>query len=72
MTCALWDELWVGTLRPRPRAPPSRPLGQQDPADLAAADLDALGLGGRGEGIQGPVRRRLGLGGGQQSLAALL
>jgi hypothetical protein len=38
-----------------------RTLGQQDAADLAALDLDAERLGGLGEGVQGPVGRRLGL-----------
>jgi hypothetical protein len=39
------------------------PISLQDAADLAAAGLDALGLGGVGQGIQGPMRRRLGIGG---------
>jgi len=39
------------------------PLGLQDAADLATAGLDALGLGRVGQRIQGPMRRRLGIGG---------
>ena len=63
MTCALWGELGVGAGGPGAGPPPARPFGKQDAADLAAAHPDALGLGGLGEGVQGPVRRRLGLGG---------
>jgi hypothetical protein len=33
----------------------------QDPADLAAADGDALGLGGSGQGVQGPLGWLVGL-----------
>jgi hypothetical protein len=33
----------------------------QDVADLAAADADALGLGGSGQGVQGPLRRLVGI-----------
>jgi hypothetical protein len=67
-----WGELGVGAGRPGAGPPPARPFGKQDAADLAAAHFDALGLGGLGEGVQGPVRRRLGLGGGQQPLTALV
>jgi hypothetical protein len=35
----------------------------QDAADLAAAGGDALGLGGSGQGVQGALRRLLGIGG---------
>ena len=58
-----WGELGVGAGGPGAGPPPARPFGKQDAADLAAAHADALGLGGLGEGVQGPVRRRLGLGG---------
>jgi hypothetical protein len=49
----------------------SAPLGHQDPADLAAADGDALGLGGGGQGVQGPLRRLLGLLGPVQAKGAV-
>jgi hypothetical protein len=49
----------------------SLPLRQQDPPDLAAADGDPLGAGGLGQGVQRPTRRRLGLVGCRQALAAL-
>jgi hypothetical protein len=45
----------------------SAPLGHQDPADLAAADGDALGPGG-GQGVQGPRSRLLLVNGGQGAL----
>src|SRR6266487_1843285 len=63
MTRALWGEVGVGALRPRPGTPPAGALAQQDLADLAAAHPDALGLSALGQGVQGPARRRLRLGG---------
>src|SRR5918994_924380 len=72
MTCALWGEVRVGAGRPRAGPPPAHPLADEDAADLAAAHPDALGLGGCGQGVQGPVRRRLGVRGRTQPLAALL
>jgi hypothetical protein len=67
-----FGEVWVAAGGPRAGPPPAHPFGQQDPAHLAAAHLDALGLGGLGERVQGPVRCRLGIGRRQESLAALL
>jgi hypothetical protein len=40
----------------------------KDPTDLAAADPDALGLGGRGQRVQGPLRRLLLVGRGQAAV----
>jgi hypothetical protein len=59
MTCAIWDELRVAAAGPRARTPPARPLGQQDAADLAAADGDAQLVGGLDHGVQGPLGRLL-------------
>jgi hypothetical protein len=53
-------ELRVAGLGPGARPAPADPLGPQDAADLAALHLDPERLGGLGEGIQGPVGRRLG------------
>src|ERR671911_1045818 len=72
MTCALWDEVRVGAGRPRAGAPPAHPLADEDAADLAAADPDALGLGGLRQRVQGPLRRRLGVLRRQEPLAALV
>jgi len=43
----------------------------QDPSDLAAADGDAFGLGGSGQGVKGPLRRLIGLLGPVQAEAAV-
>src|SRR4029453_9121340 len=59
MTCVLWDELRVGAAGARAGPPPAGPLGQQDAADLAAADGDAQLVGGLDQGVQGPLCRLL-------------
>jgi hypothetical protein len=65
MIAALWGELRVAAAAPRAHRPPAHSLGLQDPADLAAAHGDALGLGGLGQRVQGPLRRLLLVGGDQ-------
>jgi hypothetical protein len=67
-----WGEVGVGAGRPRAGPPPAHPFADEDAADLAAAHLDALGLGGLRQRVQGPVRRRLGVRGRTQPLAALV
>jgi hypothetical protein len=56
-----WGEVGIPDAAPGAHRPPAPPFGLQDPADLAAAHGDALGLGGRSQGVQGPLRRLVGL-----------
>ena len=63
MIAALLGRTGVAAGAPRAHGAPTHPFGLQDPADLAAADGDALGLGGLGQRVQGPMRRLLGIGG---------
>jgi hypothetical protein len=59
MITALWGEVRVAAAAPGAHGAPAHPFGLEDAAHLAAADLDALGLGGTRQGVQGPLRRLL-------------
>jgi hypothetical protein len=65
MIAALLGEVKVAASAPGAHRAPADPFGLQDAADLAAADGDAFGLGGRGQGVQGPLGRLLLVGGHQ-------
>src|SRR4051794_12891103 len=52
----LWDELRVVALGPGTGSTPPRSFGEQDAADLAAPDRDALGSQGLAQRVQRPVR----------------
>jgi hypothetical protein len=58
---ALWGEVGVAAAAPGAHRAPAHPFGLEDPADLAAADLNAPGLGGSSQRVQGPLRRLVGL-----------
>jgi hypothetical protein len=59
MIAALWGEVGVAACAPGAHGAPAHPFGLEDPADLAAADLNALGLGSSSQRLQGPLRRLL-------------
>ena len=66
-----WGKLWVAAGAPGAHRPPPHPFRLQDASDLAAADGDAFGPGGSGQGVKGPLRRLIGLLGPVQAQGAV-
>jgi hypothetical protein len=72
MIAALLGEVGVAAAAPGTHRAPADPFGLEDAADLAAADSDAFGVGGRSQGVQGPLGRLLVLGGGEGAVGLAL